>query len=91
MQTGQLAQGFTVQRPFGCMLMRTLMKTLVEQVEYLVLSPKLHLQHVGTCRAQKNRVFGPFYQWFFKTNHSSCDAGQAPILSKTTWYVTHDG
>ena len=35
MQTGQLAQGFTVQRPFGCMLMRTLMKTLVEQVDYL--------------------------------------------------------
>ena len=34
------------------------------------ISPKLHLQHVGTCRAQKNRgFFGPFCQWFFEADH----------------------
>ena len=56
----------------------------VEQGEYLLLYPKLHLQHVGTCRVQKNRGFGPFYHWFFKADHSLYDMGQAPISSKTT-------
>ena len=63
----------------------------VEQGEYLLLYPKLHLQHVGTCRAWKNKVFGPFSQWFSEADHSLCEMERAPILSKTTWHLTCDG
>ena len=42
-----------------------------------LLSPQLCLQRVGTRRARKTTVFGPFCPWFFDTNHSLCDTGHA--------------